>query len=322
MVHLLDTETVNRLIDLPDLIDALHVGYKRGAQIAPRQHYVVREAPPAALLTMAAWAESCARVVKIMSANPANAANGMPTSEELVAIFDGDTGLLRAIVASAALTNLRTAATSALAATYLAPPDAETLLLVGTGALAPYMARAHATTRPYKRLVVAGRELDKAERLAIELRAALPHLAISATTDIEHAARSADVVTVATRSLAPVIRGAWLKSHGHLDLVGAYTETMREADSEAVSAADVWIAAAAAVENHLPGDFSVPIAEGTFALSSIKGELADLLPNPPQHRPRRTLFKSVGYALEDLYAADLLLKQLDRFDALSPRIDR
>jgi ornithine cyclodeaminase len=310
MVPLLDTQSVNRLIDIPNLIDALRAGYKRGAHIAPRQHHVVREAPPAALLTMAAWAEGCARVVKIMSANPGNTTRGMPTSEELLAIFDGDTGLLRAIVASAALTNLRTAATSALAATCLAPPDAEVLLLVGTGALAPYMARAHATARSYKRLIVAGREFGKAEHLAIELAATLPCLPISATTDIEAAARSADVITVATRSTTPIVKGSWLKANGHLDLVGAYTETMREADSDAVCGADVWVAATAALEGHLPGDFAAPIAEGSFSLDRIKGEITDLLRNPPRCRTRRTLFKSVGYALEDLYAADFLLRQL------------
>ena len=311
MVHFLDTQAVNSLIAPSELIAALRVGYAEGARLAPRQHYPVSDTPPAALLVMAAWAKGRARVVKIMSANPGNAALGLPASEEMLGIFDSDTGVLRAVVASSALTNLRTAAASALAADYLAPPEAETLLVVGTGVLAPYMARAHAAIRPYKRVIVAGRDAGRAERLAAQLSESLPGLEVNATTGIETATRRADVITVATRAATPVIHGAWLKAYSHLDLVGAYTPAMREADSEAVSGAEVWVGAVDALEGHLPGDFTVPIAEGSFALSDIRGGLADLIASVPQHRPRRTLFKSVGYALEDLYAADLLIRKLD-----------
>jgi alanine dehydrogenase len=207
-----------------------------------------------------------------------------------------------------ALTLRRTAATSALAAAHLARADAHTLLIVGSGRLAPWMARAHMALRPgLRRVLVWGRRADAAATLARTL--AGEGVAAEAAPDLEAAVRSACIVCCATTSNTPLVRGAWLAPGTHLDLVGAFTPRMREVDDAAVMRSRIVVDTYAGALAEA-GDLVQPLANGSLRREQVLAELAEVLRGERRARQSLddiTLFKSVGSALEDLAAAELVL---------------
>jgi ornithine cyclodeaminase len=122
--------------------------------------------------------------------------------------------------------------------------------------------------------------------------------------DLERAVRAADVVSVATTSVAPLIRGAWLRPGQHLDLVGAFREGMAEADAEAVAASDVFVDDRDAARAEA-GDLLLA-AEHGWSFDAIRGDLHDVRAGAAAVGAGPTLFKSVGLAFEDLVLARLL----------------
>src|SRR5262245_12039089 len=153
--------------------------------------------------------------------------------------MSGDTGEALALIDGTALTAWRTAAASALAARYLARQDASHLVMVGAGALSPHLIRAHSAVRPIKRVTLWNRTRSRAVSTAFALHASGIEPLIA--DDLEAAVGTADIVSCATLSAAPVIRGAWLKKGAHVDLVGAFTPKMREADNEAVRRSRIFV---------------------------------------------------------------------------------
>jgi len=209
-----------------------------------------------------------------------------------------------------ALTLWRTAAASALAASYLARPDARRMAMIGAGALAPRLIAAHAAVRPIAEVAIWNRTPEKAERLAATLDR--PGLRVRATSDLAAAVGEADIVSAATLSAEPLVKGVWLKAGTHVDLVGAFTPVMREADDETIRRARVYVdtRAGAATE---AGDIVQPIASGILAAEAIRGDLFDLSRGNATGRGAAeeiTLFKSVGSAIEDLAAAVLVFSRL------------
>ena len=187
--------------------------------------------------------------------------------------------------------------------------DAERLLMVGTGALAPHLILAHAAVRPLRNVLIWGRNYDKARRLAARLDRG--RLRVAATEDLEGAARGADVISCATMSNEPIIQGDWLEPGTHLDLVGAYKPTMRECDDEAVLRSRLFVDTreGALTEG---GDLAQPLAAGLITADDIAGDLFDLTRGDRAGRryyDQITLFKSVGTAIEDLAAAQLTVQQ-------------
>ena len=134
--------------------------------------------------------------------------------------MSGDTGEPLAVMDGTVLTAWRTACASALAASYLAREDAAHLVMIGAGALAPHLVRAHARVRPIKRVTIWNRTRGRAVQAAFAL--AVGGLEVEVTDDLEAAVREADIVSCATLSATPLVRGKWLKKGAHLDLVGAY----------------------------------------------------------------------------------------------------
>jgi ornithine cyclodeaminase len=204
-----------------------------------------------------------------------------------------------------ALTLWRTAAASALAASYLARDDASRLVMVGAGALAPHLIDAHASVRPIETVAIWNRNPSRAEALAARL--AGRGYAVAAVTDLAAAVRSADIVSCATLSGEPLVKGDWLKPGVHLDLVGAFTPAMRESDDAAVRRARVYVDTRAGALKEA-GDIVLPIKSGVIAEADICGDLFDLCRGAVEGRRSAeeiTLFKSVGTALEDLAAASL-----------------
>lgn len=296
---------IKRLMSPQDMRQALRQGFLQGAEMIPRQQFVIDPEDGASLLCMFAWAQGVGRISKVMSAVPSNAARDLPTNSEILSLFDPVTGQLLAAIEAAELTRLRTAGASALAAMHLAPPDAKVLAIFATGPLALPLAQAHAAVRDYKKVIVWGRNLTKAEATADEIRAALPVLQVMASCDAPTTAQEADVISCATRAISPIVRGAWLKEGCHIDLVGGYTPQMRETDDDVVKGAEIWLDLR---ENGLkaPGDITQPLAAGVISEADIRGDLRVLAAADGVMRTNakaRTVFKSVGCSLEDLYAA-------------------
>ncbi len=246
---------------------------------------------------------------KIVDVFPGNARLGLPAVMGVYVLQSGETGAPLAVIDGTRLTHRRTAAVSALAADLLARPDASRLLIVGAGALAPHLARAHAAVRPPSRIAVWNHRPAGAERLAAELRAG--GLPAEAAPDLEAAVRAADTVSCATLSTAPLIRGGWLAPGQHVDLVGAFTMGMREADDACLRRARVFVDAPAALTEG--GDVAVAIRDRALSEADVLADLAALCRGTHPGRDGAgevTLFKAVGTAVADLAVAVAVWKAL------------
>jgi ornithine cyclodeaminase len=201
------------------------------------------------------------------------------------------------------LTVWRTAAASALASRSLSRPDASRMLMVGAGALAPFLVRAHCSVRPITEVMVWNRSPGRAQALVVDL--ARDGIAASIADDLQGAASEADIITTATLSLDPLIRGAWLKPGTHVDSVGAYRPTMRETDDEVVRRARVYVDTRAGALSEA-GDIVQPVRAGVIGKDAIAGDLYELCRGTAPGRGSAqeiTFFKSVGASIEDLAAA-------------------
>lgn len=307
-MHVISAAEIDRVLTFPDLIDALAEAF-RGDIVTPVRHHheIERNGAHGTLLLMPAWTgpktEDGFVGVKIVSVFPENGAKNLPSVLGTYMLMDGATGEPRAALDGTRLTVWRTAAASALAARHLAREDSHRMVMVGAGSLAPFLIRAHMSQRPIREVALWNHRPERAQSLAAELKA--QGLPVTAVADLEGVVREADLVSCATLSTTPVVKGAWLKPGAHLDLVGAFNLRMREADDEAVRRAQVFIDTQAA--KHEGGDVALALKGGAIAEDHVRGDLFDLCRNPPQRDPQAiTLFKSVGTALEDLAAAMLV----------------
>jgi len=301
MLRVFSADEVHAALPWLVLVRALEAAFIAGAEVPLRHAHAL--AAHDTLLLMPAWSARIV-VVKLVTVLPSAAA----TVQATVLVLDRQTGEPLAVLDGEALTLRRTAATSALAAQRLARPDAQNLLVVGSGRLALWMARAHAALRPgLRRIVVWGRRAEAAQALARELAA--EGLPAAAVDDLEAATRSAQIVCCATTSAEPLVRGAWLAPGTHLDLVGGFRRDMREVDDEAVQRSRVVVDTYAGAMAEA-GDLTQPLQRGAIAREHIVAELAELLRGERTGRRNDdeiTLFKSVGTALEDLAAAQLVV---------------
>lgn len=300
-MRFLDASDIERLHRPAELVEALREAFSGGVTAPPRAHLSLGEASDdGVLLLMPAWRRNDAIGVKIATVLPRAADAGKPTVNGVYVLLNAH-GEVQALLDAKALTLARTAAVSALAASALVPAAPATLVMVGTGALAPHLIRAHAAVRTYGEVLIWGRSLDKAAALAADLRD--EGLPIRPTADLEAAVRAADVVSCATLSQSPLVCGAWLKPGAHLDLVGGYRLDMRETDDEAIRRADVFVDTRNALAE--AGDLADPVRAGLLDPGRVV-ELAELVTTGPRARTGDiTLFKSVGTAVSDFAAAEL-----------------
>jgi ornithine cyclodeaminase len=319
-MQMISADDVDRCLNFPDLVEALREAFRAGAVQPTRHHHQVEKPREAAstLLLMPAWTDFAASGssengyigVKIVTVSPDNNALGKPAVMGLYLLLDGRTGEPRALIDGQRLTLWRTAAASALAAGYLAREDASRLLLVGAGALSPFLARAHAAVRPIREIRIWNRTAANAERVAGTLRA--EGLEATAVEDLDASVGWADIVSSATISSTPLVKGALLKPGTHLDLVGAFTPAMRESDDEAVRRARVFVDTRAGAMKEA-GDIVQALASGALAEKDITADLSELARGEKTGRASDkeiTLFKSVGAALEDLCAGKLVFERL------------
>ena len=320
-MRIIDSETTRRHLAFPPLIAALRSLFIAGCEVPLRHTHRIAEA--GTVLLMPAWRTGARLGIKTVTIFPGNSALGKPGLHSTYLLFDATTGEPLAQIDGNEITSRRTAAASALAASYLARADASRLLIAGAGRVAALMAEAMAAVRRIEQVSVWNRNPASAEALAASLRA--HGFEAQATTDLAAAARQAHIVSCATLSTAPLIRGEWLQPGAHLDLIGSFTPQMREGDAACFARARVFVDTTEALAKS--GDVLGAIAEGAFEASALQGTLADLCrSNSSQHTRQSadeiTLFKSVGTALEDLAAAELVFDSITDTDSLSSPLPR
>ena len=306
-MRILSAADVEAALDWDSLIERLRQAFRRGAEVPVRHHHEIANpgGPEGTLLLMPAWQSGRHIGVKVVTIFPDNGEQGLPSVMAAYLLLDGKTGSPIALIDGPTLTLKRTAAASALASGYLSRPDCERLLMVGTGALAPYLVSAHAAVRPICNVLIWGRAPDKAAKLAKRLDRA--DFRVAATEDLEAAAQGADIISCATLSRDPLVRGDWLRPGQHLDLVGAFRPDMRESDDQAIRRARVFVDTRDGATKDA-GDIVQPIESGVLDPADVAGDLFDLTRGARAGRryyDQITLFKSVGTALEDLAAAEL-----------------
>jgi ornithine cyclodeaminase/alanine dehydrogenase-like protein (mu-crystallin family) len=314
-----DGPAVDAALGYPALVDILAAAFAKGAISPPRHHHAIalEGKPEATLLLMPAWEASAAGAltagrymgVKSVTVFPGNADIGKPAVYGTYVLLSAETGEPLAVLDATRLTAWRTGAASALAARHLARPDASRLVMVGAGALAPHLIRAHASVRPIREVAIWNRSAARADELMRALAAV--GIAATVTADLEGAVRTADIVSTATLSSGPLIKGAWLQPGTHVDCVGAFKPTMRETDDEVVRRARIFVDTRAGAFAEA-GDILQPIEAGVIGRDAVIGDLYDLARRTMGGRQRAdeiTLFKSVGASLEDLAAAIAVFEQ-------------
>lgn len=311
---------VDRALTFPSLVETLRTAFREGAVQPVRHHHTIERPDGAAstLLLMPAWTDFNAAGssanghigVKIVTVSPDNNAIGKPAVMGLYLLLNGGTGEPEALIDGQRLTQWRTACASALAASYLAREDASRLLVIGAGALSPFLAKAHSAVRPIKTIRIWNRTAANAEKVAAQLRA--EGLVAEAATDLDAELATADIVSSATISTSPLVKGARLKPGAHVDLVGGFTPDMRESDDDAISRAAVYVDTRAGATKEA-GDIVQPLASGLLKPEGIVADLHELARGEKTGRASAsqiTLFKSVGAALEDLAAGIAVYKTL------------
>ena len=302
-MKLFDAEATRAALPFERLVPALRAMFASGCEVPPRSVHEIGAAVTS--LLMPAWQPGGCYGVKVVNVAPGNAARGLPALHSVYLLFDANTGAPLAQLDGDEITARRTAAASALAASFLARGDARRLLVVGAGRVARLLPAAYRAVRAIDSIAIWSRDASKARALAEAWRA--DGFDARAATDLEAAVRPADIVSCATLASVPLIHGAWLAPGSHLDLIGGFAPQMREADDACFAGARIYVDGEEALQKS--GDLLGPLSRGVFAPGDVRGTLAALCRGTAAGRAssgERTVFKSVGTALEDLAAAMLV----------------
>ncbi len=292
-----------------ELIPKLEDSFQKEYQVPPRLHYSYNSGEgelDSTLLLMPAWKNKRYVGLKIITVSPYNASKNMATIQGVYMLMDAKDGKVIAQFDAKSLTNLRTAASSALASTYLSRKDASTMLMIGTGSLAPELIKAHCSVRPIETVFVWGRNYEKARKLAQGL--SIGKMEIIPVSNLEEYISNVDIVSTATSSSDPLVFGDRLIPGQHIDLVGAFKPTWREADDLAILNSSVFVDTRQGTLEE-SGELLIPMGKGLFKQEDILADLFELCKNQKQGRisdQEITCFISVGFALEDLAAAELV----------------
>lgn len=306
-MRILSQAQTEQHLPFPALLQALEQLFVQGCDVPLRHNHPIQSADgeqAGILLLMPAWQPGKRLGVKTVSIFPGNQSKGLPGLHSVYILYDADTGRPLAVLDGDVITSRRTAAASALAARWLSRPDAKKLLVVGSGRVASLLPAAYRAVREIDTVEVWSRTASSAAALVESLRA--QGFNAHQAHDLEAAVRSADIVSCATLSTAPLIQGQWLQPGTHLDLIGGFTPAMRESDNACLQRSTVFADTAEALMK--AGDLLTPIAQGAWDATQLAATLETLCRG--QHAGRQsaqeiTLFKSVGSALEDLAAASL-----------------
>jgi len=312
-MRVIEASEVHQAMNFEELIPAIERTFAGTHGMPQRNVFCLQEGGDHSegFALLPAW-NSKAIGVKAFTYFPENAPKGLDNLYSKILMFKRETGEPLALVDGSSVTYWRTAAVSALGSQYLSRKNSHRLLVCGTGNLAAYMALAHATVRPITHIDIWGRSLEKAQKVAEQLGRQRPGITVVAITDLESAARQADIISCATGADKPLILGEWVKAGTHCDFVGNHSPNRRECDTDLITKSSVFVDSRLNVLNEA-GELLIPIAEGVFSQDNVKAELAELVRgeyNGRQTEEEITLFKTVGTALSDLAGACLVVEKL------------
>jgi len=313
-VKFLSKDEIAAQLPYLELVNALKIGFREGGTVPLRHSHTVTTDQGAenSLLLMPCWQQDGMMGIKLVMVCPMNGQKNLESVQSSYILSDATTGVTFAILDGDELTVRRTACASALASSYLSNPASKSMLMMGTGKLAPHLIKAHAAVRDLEEIYVWGRRYEKATVLANTLNDELSAPVI-AVKNPEKYANMCDIITCATLASNPILKGEWLNKSKkqHIDLVGGYTYNMREADNDVINAADLFVDT---IDGALTeaGDLLQPIEQGIISKDDIKGDLYDMvkIDFTLNDKTKTTLFKSVGTALEDLIAAKLAFEKI------------
>ena len=312
--RLLNEAQVKALLPMSDLIAAMENALARfsaGDVLQPVRTVLTVGPTKAYFGVMPAYMPQPARLgAKLVTVFSGNEARGLPSHLATILLLDPDTGALQAILDGRYITEARTAAVSAVSARHLARADAATLAIIGSGVQARSHLEAFTEVRALKDVRVWSPRPASRERFVAEMAGHTP-ARLRATDTAEQAVRGADLVVLVTSSPAPVIDNGWVGEGAHVVSVGACRPDQREMDPALVARARLYVdsQAAARVES---GDVVIGMREGRFTESHIVGEVGHVVLGRAPGRTGAaevTVFKSLGMAVEDVVAADLVLSR-------------
>jgi 1-pyrroline-2-carboxylate reductase [NAD(P)H] len=311
-MKIISAEEVHAALSYPELLDTLQEAYAGSYTMPPRKVFLLDEESDThdAFALLPSWNETVIGV-KAFTYFPHNTAPNKTLYSKIM-LFDRKCGEPIALVDGTSVTFWRTAGVSALAARFLSRENSETLFLLGSGNLASYLIRAHASVRSLKTIIVWSRSKANAEKVIAEMSGQYPDISFEVSDDIETSCGQADIIVGATGSPDILVKGDWVKEGTHTDFLGNHHADKRECDTALVVKSSVYVDTYVNCFNEA-GEVLVPIEEGAISKDDIKGELAELCSGKAPLRTNDkeiTLFKSVGSALSDLVGANKAYQSL------------
>lgn len=310
-MQIINNQQLSDILTYPALINQLEQAFQANYTVPLRHHHQYKnpkENQDSTLLLMPAWEAGKYLGVKLITVSPNNSCYDLPAIQGIYTLFDAHKGIPLAQMDAKLLTVRRTAAASALAARFLSKKNSSSLLMIGTGALAPHLIEAHSSIRPIQQVYVWGRRLEKAKAVAEHFKSA--NFKITAISSIEEAISKVDIISCATLSTTPLVFGKYLKAGQHIDLVGSYLPDAREADDETIKKSSLFVDTMEGATKE-SGDIVIPLKKGIIRKAAIKADLFTLCKKEHtgrQNEAEITVFKSVGHALEDLAAAKMVFE--------------
>ncbi|MCV0402974.1 MAG: ornithine cyclodeaminase family protein [Chloroflexi bacterium] len=308
----LSAERIREAVPMPRLLDAVEAAYRdvvAGRDRSPLRSHV--ELGDGSLLLMPGIREGGdGATVKLVTVMPNNARRGLPTIHALVVWFESETGRALALLDGATVTAMRTGAASGVGTRLLARQDSETLTVIGAGVQAEWQIRAVLAARPIRRVLVVGRDATRRDAFASRMADALG-IDVAAAADAERAVRDADVICCATTSSTPVFDAEWLAPGAHVNGIGAFQLSMVEIPPEALGRASLVAVDSRDAALAEAGDVVAAIEAGLVGVDALV-EIGSVEPSWAANRPPDaiTIFKSVGLAIQDVAAAELIVASL------------
>lgn len=299
-------EEIEAKTDFKSLTKALQIGFQSDIETPMRHHHDFPNPnkSDSTLLLMPSWKSGESIGVKVVTVSPENYNENLPSIQGLYILMDAINGIPKALLEGKTLTAKRTAAASALASSYLSRKDSNSLLMLGTGALSKNLILAHLSQRDIKQVWVWGRDFKKAQAIANELD--IEGVQIEAVENKDEYIARACIISCATLSDTALINGESLKEGQHIDLVGSYKKTSREANNKVLTRSKIFVDTFQGAMKET-GDILIPLQEGVIQESDVLADLFDLTAGKHpgrQNNSEITVFKSVGHASEDLIAAN------------------
>ncbi|MCE7029547.1 ornithine cyclodeaminase family protein [Jiella avicenniae] len=302
-------DEADRLLTWQAVVEAIEAGHRRPA---PQIGDLLIDSGKNKLLNRAAFIDGLGFALKSVTVFPDNprADPPRPSVQGSVLLFDPETGAPSAVVDGGLVTKWKTVGDSLLGAKLLANREPKTLLVCGAGTVAANLVEGYAATFPSLEVIfVWNRTTARAEKLVASLDDL--DVTVCVAVDLEAAAREAHVVATATMASEPFLEGAWLKPGTHVDLIGAYTLQMREADDAVLTRGEVFVDSRKTTIGHI-GEIQDPLDRGIVTEADIRGDFHDLVAGRAGRSGREaiTVFKNGGGAHLDLMVADLIARTI------------